>query len=192
MSLWSVAAALGFGGMLVVTAAVQPRSWRWHRRVEAHDPCGYVPAWTFFAPHPGVKDARLLWREQLVDGSIGPWHELAPPYGGLLRAVWSPAKRARKAVWDCGYKVARAGVGDPGGLDMLTLPYLMIVQYVTGLPASPLGAARQFVVVDTQGADNQDGPFELRFASAWHRLPGATPASRVEPSQLTELAQPAA
>jgi hypothetical protein len=171
MSVWSVAAALGFAGMLVITAAVQPRSWGWRRRIDALDPCSYVPGWTFFAPEPAVKDVRLLWRERLVDGSVGPWHELAPPQGGLLRSLWNPTKRARKVVWDCGERVARAGASDCDGIAVLSLPYLMIVQCVNGQPASPLGAARQFAVVETQGADDQDGPFELRFVSAWHRLP---------------------
>ena len=170
MSAWTVAAVLVFGAILVATVAVQPGRWRWRSLVRARDPVGLIPWWTFFAPYPGTTDTRLLWRERLVDGAVGPWREAVPPPTGLRRAVWNPTKRARKAVWDCSLKIPPAwGRGDDA-MAMLRLPYLMIVQHVVGQPASPRSASRQFALVATQGADHEDGLFELRFVSPWHRL----------------------
>jgi hypothetical protein len=174
MTWWSVAAALGFGGMLAITAAIQPGRWGLRERVLARDPFCYVPTWTFFAPDPGVADARLLWRERLVDGTVGPWQEALPPPRGAWRAVWNPRKRARKAVLGCSSRMAAAGRSADDESVLLDLAYLMIVQYVVALPASPLSAARQFALVRTRGADDEDGLFELQFASRWHRLPPAS------------------
>jgi hypothetical protein len=168
-----VAAALGFGALLAITAAVQPIRWKSRRWVKDRDPCYYIPTWTFFAPTPGVTDVRLLWREQLVDGTVGPWHEVAPPCQGILRALWNPTKRARKVVFDCRARLKGARDGDRGELFMLSVSYLLILQHVVRLPASPLGAARQFALVETQGADDENGLLELLFVSPWHALPGA-------------------
>jgi hypothetical protein len=192
MSAWAWALALFCGGMLAVTAATQLRRWRWASWLKAHDACACIPSWTFFAPNPGVTDARLLWREQLVDSTVSPWHEVVPPHGGLLRALWNPTKRARKAVTDSGPMVVSLAARNPGSkLPMLSLPYLMIVQHVTALPGSPLSVARQFAVVRTQGADEDDVLLQLLFVSHWHRLAGEAPGASLPIRELPELAAPA-
>jgi hypothetical protein len=184
---WAVAAAVGFAAMLVVTAATQFRRFRWAQWLKTHDACAYIPAWTFFAPNPGVNDTRILWREQLLGGVVGPWHEMVPPRSGLRRAVWNPSKRARKGVTDCGSLIVRTIARDEGSrLPMVDLPYLMIVQHMAGLAGSPLGLARQFTVVDTQGADEDDGSFRVRFVSHWHRQPGVDAGAPLPHAALPE------
>jgi hypothetical protein len=185
---WAFATAVVFAAMLVVTVVAQFRRFRWAEWLKAHDACACIPMWTFFAPHPGVNDTRVLWREQLVGGAVGPWHEMVPPQGGLLRAVWNPSKRARKAVTDCGSIVVRAVARDKDSqLPLLSLPYLMIVQHMAGLAGSPLGLARQFTVIDTQGADEDDGSFRLRFISHWHRQPGVDAEVTLPHTALPEV-----
>lgn len=181
MSVWSALAGLGFGGMLVITAAIQPHGRKLRRWVKERDPCYYLPTWTFFAPDPGVMDTRLVWRERLVDGTIGPWHEAVAPCGGVRRALWNPTKRARKVIFDLGRMLeSRAQRSEDSELSMLSLPYLIILQHVVGLPVSPLGAARQFALLKTQGADDDgDGLFELLFVSVWHLLPDLGPDRRL-------------
>jgi hypothetical protein len=162
-----------FGAMLVVTVAAQPRRFGWVRSLKERDACAWIPIWTFFAPNPGVNDTRVLWREQLVGGEAGPWHEMAPMRRSPIRAVWNPTNRARKAVTDCAPMILQLASRDRHSLlPMLSLPYLMIVQHMAGLPGSPLGQARQFAVVNTQGEDTEDSPFQLLMISHWHRLPG--------------------
>jgi hypothetical protein len=174
MSFWTLAAAVGFGGLLAITAAIQPPRSKFKHWVKNRDPCYYIPTWTFFAPNPGVTDVRLLWREQLVDGVVGPWHELERPSQGILRGLWNPAKRTRKVVYDCRRRLQAARERDQDELFMLSLPYLLILRHVVDLPASPLSASRQFVLVETQGADDEDGLFKVLFVSPWHDLRGAS------------------
>lgn len=186
MSLWTAAAALWFGGMLLVTAAVQTGRWKLRMWLRARDPWGYVPWWGFFAPTPGVTDVRLLWREQLVDGGLGPWHEALGPSSGIGRAVWNPSKRTRKGLLDCGQGLAAERKAGNGALAMMSLRYLLIAHYVMSLPASPLGSARQFAFVETQGADDWDGRFELLFVSPWHQLPAGEPAPERQAREVTQ------
>lgn len=168
MSVWTALAALGFGGLLTVTVLIQPVRWGWRKRMKHYDPLFYVPIWTFFAPEPLVHDFRLIWRERLTDGTIGPWHEIEPPQDGLLRGLWNPKMRARKAVFDFGFGLVRHATGSDRRSAMLSLEYLGILQHVLGLASSPLSAGRQFAVVRTKGADSDDGALELQFASTWH------------------------
>jgi hypothetical protein len=131
----------------------------------------------------------VLWREQLIDGTIGPWHEMVGPQGGLLRAVWNPTKRARKAVTDCGPMAVRMIARNQRSvLPIIGLPYLMIAQHMAGLNGSPLGLARQFTVVSTQGADtDEDADFQLLFVSQWHRQPGVARDAPLDAPVLPEI-----
>ncbi|HTD58197.1 MAG TPA: hypothetical protein VK672_04825, partial [Solirubrobacteraceae bacterium] len=189
VSAWTISLGALFGAMLVVTATAQFRRFRWAQWLKGHDACAYIPAWTFFAPNPGVNDTRVLWREQLLDGTIGPWHEMVGPQGGLLRAVWNPTKRARKAVTDCGPMAVRMiARNQRSALPIMGLPYLMIVQHMAGRHGSPLGLARQFTVVNTQGADTEDdGLFQLLFVSQWHRQPGVAQDTPLRAPLLPEV-----
>jgi len=191
MSFWTVATAVGLGGLLAITALVQPPG-KVKRWVKSRDPCYYIATWTFFAPTPGVTDVRLLWREELVDGTVGPWHEVAPPRLGILRGLWNPTKRARKVVRDCSGRLKAARERDEDELFMLSVSYLLILHHVVGLPRSPLSAARQFALVETQGADDEDGPLDLLFASPWHDLPGANRDLKPGMGKPPELVVPAA
>jgi hypothetical protein len=174
MSFWTVVAAVGFGGLLAITAAIQRPGSRFKRWVKTRDPCYYIPTWTFFAPNPGVTDVRLLWREQLVDGVVGPWHEVDRPRQGILRGLWNPTKRARKVLHDCRRRLQAARDRDEDELFMLSVSYLLILQHVVSLPVSPLSASRQFVLLETQGTDDEDGLLTLLFVSPWHDLRGAS------------------
>jgi hypothetical protein len=177
------------GAMLVITAATQARRWRWASWLKCRDACAYIPTWTFFAPNPGVTDTRVLWREQLTDGSVSHWHEVVPPQCGILRAVWNPRKRARKAVTDCGPMVTRLiARSKQSPLPMLSLPYLMLVQHIAGISGFPLSLARQFTIVSTQGADDaEDATFRLLFISHWHRQPGVDPVAPLLAPDLPEM-----
>jgi hypothetical protein len=184
----SVVAALWFGA----TAISQFRNGvgRW---IKAHDPFALVPMWTFFAPNPGTRDLRLLWRDRLVDGTLAPWHELLPPDTGFRRALWNPWKRQRKAVFDAGQLVAQiAAQSGDDPLVLVTFPFVMLLAAVSAMPASALSLARQFVIVDTAGSD--DGPQEPRLilASHWHELTSSEDMSEPAPSKAPVLSGQAA
>ena len=62
----------------------------------------FVPQVKFFAPIPGTHDSHLLYRDQLVDGCLGPWRECLD-FTGKRRAaalIWHPEKRAKKTLCD--------------------------------------------------------------------------------------------
>jgi hypothetical protein len=167
---WTIASAVTFSALLVVTAATQARRFRWTRWLKRHDACAYIPRWTFFAPTPWTSDIRLLWREQLTDGTVSTWSEFVPPSSGFGRAVWNPRRRVRKGAIDCGPIIVRAMASDRHSpLSVLSLPYLMVVQHVAGLPGSALSVARQFTVVNTNGADDDEGALRVLCVSNWHR-----------------------
>lgn len=175
MSGWTIASAVTFSTLLAVTTVTQARRFRFTRWLKGRDACAYIPRWTFFAPTPLVSDIRVLWREQLTDGSVSPWREILPPIGGLRRAVWNPGRRARKGIIDCGPVIVRLMARESTSpLSPISLPYLMVLQHVAGLPGCTLSVARQFTVVATQGADEDDGPVHILCVSDWHRQPGVS------------------
>jgi hypothetical protein len=181
---WSIACAVWFSAVLVVTMGTQTRRFRWARWLKRRDACAYIPRWTFFAPTPWTKDIRLLWREQLTDGSVSPWRELVPPIRGRGRVVWNTRRRARKGVIDCGLMIVRLLAGDrKSPLSELSLPYLMVAQHVASLPGSALSVARQFTLVSTQGADDDDGPLHVLCVSSWHRQPKASSVAPILPQR---------
>ncbi len=156
---------------LVVTALAQRPKFAWVRWLKARDPFALIPMWTFFAPNPGTTDTRLLWRERLFDGSISPWHEVDPPIGGVLRAVWNPRKRIRKAITDACSILARRAAAEPKNkLLLISIPFLMILRYICSFPASRLAVARQFVLCQTSGADEEGTVPKLVLVSNWHVL----------------------
>lgn len=166
-----VLAAAGCVAALVVTALTQVRKPGFVRWLKRHDTFALIPIWTFFAPNPGTSDTRILWRERLFDGTISPWHEIAPPTGGLRRAFWNPDKRVRKAITDVGPGLARRARKQPDSkLVLVSVPFLMVLQYISALPGSPLAESRQFTVVQTSGADDEDGEPRILLVSNWHAL----------------------
>src|SRR4051812_27831403 len=109
----TAAAAAIAVAMLVVTAVVQHHGSRFGRWLKARDAFALIPAWTFFAPNPGTSDTRLLWRQQYGGGATSPWHEAFPPRSSLVRGLWNPEKRIRKAITDVGPMVARRAFDAP-------------------------------------------------------------------------------
>jgi hypothetical protein len=167
---WMVSATL-----LVTTVVCQRPMAAWVRTVKYHDIVAFVPSWTFFAPNPGTTDTRVLWRECTVDGAVSPWHDLLPPTGGLLRAVWNPLKRQHKLLTDTGPMVVRAALRNPTSDAVLVgLPYLLLLNRVMSLPSSTLAVSRQFLVVQTRHDGVEDEDIQPLFASRWHRLEHAS------------------
>jgi len=91
-----------------------PRRW---------DALGILPAWTFFAPRPGISDPVLVGRDILEDGSYSPWRVLWREPRQRLRFLWRPGKRISKLVSDCGSSLRQA---DPNGSVQVSVPYLLM------------------------------------------------------------------
>ena len=149
--MFEIASALIFGLWFILTVLNQYRRGMLIGRIKRHDPFGLIPTWTFFAPRPGTTDHNVLYRDRLSDGSYSPWREVLPPGTGMIRLLWNPAKRSRKAVGDSCQQVVRL-IGRRIGKRLLTqVPYLTLLNYVCQQPGAELAEARQFAIVRTYG-----------------------------------------
>lgn len=151
-------------------------NWRYY------DVFALVPIWTFFAPSPGQSDYHLIYRDQLPDGTLTDWTEVAiTERRNKASFLWNPEKRTKKVLSDV-VAMAMGYVRDGEGLGrefILTFPYLVLLNAVCGLPASGEGARRQFLVVETFGFQRQASSMRLLITSELHPLSaasGVTPA----------------
>lgn len=156
-------------------------------RLRSFDVLYLLPDFRFFAPTPGQHNVHLLYRDLFVDGRSTPWVELAP--GGTRRswhALWNEHKRVHKARIDLAVALSKHLVADDTTLQ-LSLPYLVLLQHVTGAARLGRPTATQFLLMRSEGpADARTTT--LLFCSEAHPLqpeddaPPARPeASRVAP-----------
>ena len=162
------AAVVVMVGALAVTTVAQFRSSQLERWARSRDVFSLLPIWTFFAPNPGTTDTRLFWREALGARAFGPWHELSPPRSSRWRAIWNPDRRVQKAIADAGGLLAQSDGGAES--TTLTIPYLLLLKYVTVQPGSPHAIARQFVVAQTSGEPPEFDDFRAVALSRWHGI----------------------
>jgi hypothetical protein len=136
----------------------------WLKRL---DRPGLIPAWTFFAPNPGMSDHHLLYRDRLITGSVGVWKELPLHQNRcVIDVIWNPSKRLSKALTDLVMSVVtRPSEFDHAQLKLM-VPYLAVLNHVSAASASPLVAARQFMILQT----DTDGSDTLLLMSEFHHL----------------------
>jgi hypothetical protein len=161
----------------------------WISRLKGWDHLALLPSWTFFAPNPGTRDYELLYRDRLVDGTYTPWKEVERPVGTLARAVWNPSKRRQKAVVDlCSILMrymSRIQTERGARRVLLSVPYLSLLTYISGMKTGPLSAQRQFLIAHTFGYHSTQEP-DILYISHPHALREeearpAAPAPVVEP-----------
>lgn len=121
---------------------------RFTRRLRARDLAGLIPHWPFFAPVPGTCDYYLLYRDELADGSVADWREIAlcddrRPW----HIVWNPWKRPKKALFDLATSIMGEAAANRTDDIPLSVPYLTILTYVSSLRRSYSTRATQFVLM---------------------------------------------
>lgn len=168
-SVADVALAGAMAGWLLLSAACQISSpfERWLRR---RDVLSLIPRWCFFAPRPAMHDFHLLYRDRDRDGAVSPWRMVpscAPPR--LLSAVWNPGRRHNKALIDVVQELLELTKLDidPASVQ-LTVPYLALLTFVSGLARLDSECETQFAVARSRNGD-EGGP-EVLFVSALHRV----------------------
>lgn len=140
------------------------------RRIRSFDYAGLIPYWSFFAPQPGVWDYRLVYRDRLADGSITRWTEIEildprRPW----HALWNPRRREKKAFHDLVTQLMRESRDTrPEGL-ILTVPYLMLLNWVSSLPRPSSASGTQFAIVFDYGATSDEAA-QPAVVSAMHPL----------------------
>jgi hypothetical protein len=139
---------------------------RWNEALRARDAFGLIPSWSFFAPNPARSDCHLVYRHVLDDGGVTEWTEAFVWRSTWTRAIWNPDRRVEKAISDANSHLARRK--DVGGVHWST-PYLLLLNYVSGLPAPADAVAVQFALLGSFGYDADAAPF-ARFLSDAHPL----------------------
>lgn len=131
-----------------------------------------VPNWSFFAPRPATSDTLLFYRDRYYNSAYSPWRqaELVCLRHRLRQVFWNPGGRVDKAVADAEAILAqnalRLGDAPLQGL-ALTVPYLLILNWVCSFPVGAGAAARQFSIVrHSRHGDSM----EIVFVSGFHGL----------------------
>jgi hypothetical protein len=153
------------------TIANQFHSWcpNW---LKAVDVFGLIPVWTFFAPNPGMTDYYLLYRDRLPDGSFDNWRrvELRPWENSVRFALWNPTKRKQKALSDMVSALIRlAKDGKAEGL-IVTVPYILILNFITSRLHSLGTDGTQFMVLEHGGFSGDPERSRVLVMSGVHRL----------------------
>jgi hypothetical protein len=157
-------------------------------RFAPYDPLGLLPRWTFFAPHPGIYDYHLLYREcdsletqlgtpQMVDAAkhlVGPWMQIPDICPGLTRFIlWNPQRRVTKTITDivAGLTMLRLDHPDLGDGVQFTSYYWLLLHLIQR--QSRREGQRQFALIQSHGfpPERKSGVF---FISNFHPV-GAAP-----------------
>ena len=139
-------------------------------RLGQADRFGFIPRWSFFAPTPGVHNFYLLYRIRFNDGTVGQWVSLCglDKFRSHWTAIWNPDRRTKKTVFDLAAVLVRERADDEQDRAriQLSIPYLLILNYISGLsPRSGVNAV-QFLVME----NFQDGSAYPVFVSALHSV----------------------
>src|SRR5712692_6486188 len=128
-----------------------------------------VPDWRFFAPNPLQHDYHLLYRDQYIDGRCSNWTELRPAQERCWwNAIWNPAKRSNKALFDVVTEfAAQVTAGDPGV--ELSVSRLTLLNYVSSVSRSTSPKFVQLMLMLSRGHCPGQNP-ELVYRSEFHSL----------------------
>jgi hypothetical protein len=134
-------------------------------RLAPYDPLGLLPRWTFFAPHPGIYDYHLLYREcesldaqlgtlQMVEAAkhlVGPWMQIPDICPGSTQLCWNPQRRVTKTITDivAGLTLLRLEYPNLGDGVQFTSYYWLLLHLIQR--ESRRAGQRQFAVIQSHG-----------------------------------------
>ena len=159
--------------VIVIVATVVANVPRLSRLVRDKDPLAMVPAWSFFAPHPGVSDPILIIRDYLPDGTVTPWRVAWRETYVPNRWVWRPHKRVSKLVGDCASILATTTANPP-----LTAAFLLLGRLAETAPHDALSEFYEFGIVNAGASWSASLRTELAFVSGRLRLPVDTSSAQ--------------
>lgn len=133
---------------------------------------GLIPIWTFFAPNPGMTDYYLLYRDRLPDGSFDNWKkiELKSSENGFRLALWNPTKRKHKALSDLVSAVAEFVKDHGAEAVFVSVPYILILNFITSRPHSLGTDGTQFMILEHSGFSGEPERSRVLVMSRIHRL----------------------
>ena len=139
------------------------------KKLKDHDAFSLIPNWSFFAPRPGTSDYHLLFRDTDGAGVGGEWQEIPlAQRRTLLGAVWNPQKRKTKTLSDVVRGLVLLSQDRSLREYSLTLPYLIILNYVSALSRPERAGWTQFMILKSEGFYSTQEP-QFIFLSKQHR-----------------------
>lgn len=164
---WSIQALL-MAWFLACAVGQLPQ--RYSRHVRKFDNIGLIPTWNFFAPRPAQDDFHFLYRDFTTEGIATEWREIATPeWRPWYSFIWNPGRRERKALFDAATVVLREVDGKDRASWALSLPYLLLLQYVSFHPHARNAWATQFLLMRSPGRSGPRTP-EALVVSSVHEL----------------------
>lgn len=136
------------------------------KRLGPYDPLGLLPRWTFFAPHPGIYDYHLIYREcasleppltnpqmfEEVKHLVGPWTQVPGLCPGSSRfMLWNPQRRVTKTISDivAGMTMLRLAYPTLGDGVQYTTFYWLLLHLIQ--QTSQRQGQRQFALIQSHG-----------------------------------------
>jgi hypothetical protein len=137
--------------------------------VRKWDVFALVPQWNFFAPRPAQHDYVLLYRDQLKDGTMTDWAQVATiPPRPIWSMIWNPRKRDNKALFDIATDLA-AHIRRSVAAVELSVPYITILSYISEIPRFGPTGLTQFLLMRSQ-VTSESTNHEILFLSRLHSL----------------------
>ena len=142
---------------------------KWVDQIRQRDLFNFLPAWYFFAPMPVTYHLLLFYRDEYEDGLVTNWQKL--PFSEQRKwwhFLWNPQKRLNKSFFDI-FKDLMDHIKISKDEEFLigSIPYLLLLNYVSKLNHDPLAINTQFAVFKKEaGATEMD----LLFLSFVHEL----------------------
>lgn len=125
-----------------------------------------LPLWTLFVEP--VSNYHLLYRDQLVDGSVSTWQvvRLGVPHV-WYNVWWNPQFWLIAMVWEMVRQLKLLVQAEEAPAMPSTVPYHVILRYVASLPRPSDSTARQFMIMDGAGHLLPPPP-KVLFTSEFH------------------------
>ncbi len=129
-----------------------------------------IPQWTFFAPIPGTSDYHLMFRDRYISGDYTEFREidLTSPRK-LMHTIWNPDKHNEKILSDVVHTFAQMAGKIESPQLMFTIPYILILNYVSNTEHVPNANATQFTIVESPSS-HSGRTLTITFISGLHRL----------------------
>jgi hypothetical protein len=158
------------GIWLLLSIMAQFRDVKIIKWINDRDPFALLPAWTFFAPNPGVTDYQLFYRDKLYDGQFTTWKKVRHRDRSIFHSIVNPDKRAQKAIADCCISILQMVKENRNNrLIQKSFPYLMIMSCIMYMPKDSESEYRQFSIVRTFGFISSKKPIN-EFTSSLHNF----------------------
>jgi hypothetical protein len=138
----------------------------------------FIPKYTFFAPLPGTQDYSLFIRYKTKDDLLSNWKDLNPyqEKRNWYAFLWNPKRRVDKSFFDLTitflsiYNSFHDKDSNDYRIKLLTsVPYLMVISYISNLPQIPIYNQVQFSLT-ARTSFNEEVNIEPIFISEFHEL----------------------